>query len=93
VGSSGNTISAKINAGTAGMTICNQATIAFDRDGDGINESTGVSDDAEIPGPGNPCCFRVLTAHEIPALTEPWLATLALLLALLALRRLRRRAL
>ena len=38
-----------------------------------------------------PCCFTV--PAMIPTLTEPWLATLALLLALLALRRLRRRAL
>lgn len=36
---------------------------------------------------------EIFVSRDIPTLTEPWLATLALLLALLALRRLRRRAL
>lgn len=36
---------------------------------------------------------EIFVSRDIPTLSEPWLATLALLLALLALRRLRRRAL
>src|SRR5436305_1631998 len=76
------TITAMVGAGTKGMTFCNAPTIAFDQDGDGTNESNAVA---------VPCCFTV--PAMIPTLTEPWLATLALLLALLALRRLRRRAL
>ncbi|HEY4594360.1 MAG TPA: hypothetical protein VIJ61_18210, partial [Thermoanaerobaculia bacterium] len=76
------TITAMVGAGTKGMTFCNAPTIAFDQDGDGTNESNAVA---------VPCCFTV--PATIPTLSEPWLATLALLLALLALRRLRRRAL
>jgi len=76
------TITAMVGAGTKGMTFCNAPTIAFDQDGDGTNESSSVA---------VPCCFTVPVI--IPTLTEPWLATLILLLALLALRRLRRRAL
>jgi uncharacterized repeat protein (TIGR01451 family) len=76
------TITAMVGAGTKGMTFCNAPAIAFDQDGDGTNESHAVA---------VPCCFTV--PATIPTLTEPWLATLALLLALLALRRLRRRTL
>ncbi len=75
------TITAMIAPKTAGMTFCNAPTVTFDQDGDGTNESNAVA---------VPCCFRVLTILDIPALGEPWLATLALLLALLALRRLTR---
>ena len=85
------TITANINAGTAGMTLCNQATIAFDADGNGTNESIGFSDDPDQPGPADPCCFRVLIT-EIPALSGEGLAALALLLAGFALLRLRRRS-
>lgn len=83
------TITATINAGTAGMTICNQAVIAFDADGDGSNESGGLSDEPGEPGPTDPCCFRVFLDFEIPALSAASLALLALLLACLALTRLR----
>lgn len=76
------TVFATIDAGTAGTTICNQATINFDADGNGTNESSGVSDS---------CCFPVLPFLPIPALSVPGLLALALLLALLALLRLRRR--
>ncbi|HEY2294415.1 MAG TPA: hypothetical protein VGM86_27255, partial [Thermoanaerobaculia bacterium] len=85
------TITANINAGTAGMTLCNQATIAYDADGDGTNESIGYSDDPDEPGPADPCCFQVIT--RIPALSWNGLAALALLLAGLAVLRLRRRPL
>lgn len=74
------TISATIGAGTAGTAICNQASIAFDADGDGTNESSGSSD---------ACCFPVLLASAIPALSASGLVALALLLAVLALARLR----
>lgn len=85
------TVTATINAGTAGTTICNQASIAFDADGDGINESSGLSDDPGLPGDADPCCFPVLSASAIPALSVSGLLALALLLAVLALVRLRRR--
>ncbi|HEY0557229.1 MAG TPA: hypothetical protein VGG20_23440, partial [Thermoanaerobaculia bacterium] len=64
-------------------TFCNVPTIRFDRDGDGINESVGAV--------ANPCCFRV--PEPVPALSGSALMVLALLLTLVALRRLRRRSL
>jgi uncharacterized repeat protein (TIGR01451 family) len=86
------TLTAIINAGTAGTTLCNQATVAYDADGDGINESTRLSNDPDEPGPADPCCFRVIPA-AIPALSGNGLAALTLLLAGLAMLRLRRRPL
>ncbi len=87
------TITANINAGTAGTTLCNQAAIAFDADGNGSNESTGYSDDPDQPGPGDPCCFRVLSSTPlVPTLSMDGLAALTLLLAGFALLRLRRRS-
>jgi uncharacterized repeat protein (TIGR01451 family) len=88
------TINANINAGTAGMILCNQATIAYDADGNGTNESIGFSDDPDEPGLADPCCFRVLsTPPGIPTLSGDSLAALALLLVGLAIVRLRRRLL
>jgi uncharacterized repeat protein (TIGR01451 family) len=84
------TITATINAGTAGTTICNQATVNFDADGNGTNESSGVSDDPNTPAPDDPCCFPVVFEIPIPALSLPGLLALALLLVILALLRLRR---
>jgi uncharacterized repeat protein (TIGR01451 family) len=77
------TITAMIGAGTKGMSICNVPTIAFDRDGDGTNESVGAV--------AIPCCF--LVPAQIPALSGPALMVFALLLSVAALRRLRRRTL
>ncbi|MFL6260353.1 MAG: hypothetical protein ACJ76Y_11625 [Thermoanaerobaculia bacterium] len=87
------TMNGTIDPLTAGMTFCNQATIAYDADGNGINESIGFSDDPDEPGPADPCCFRVWFLNEIPALSWDGLAALALLLAGLAVLRLRRRPL
>lgn len=74
-------ITAMIDLGTAGQTICNLGTVSFDADGDGVNESVRES---------GPCCVRVLVA--IPVLTGPGAAVLVLLLVLLALARMRRGA-
>ncbi len=76
-------ITAMIDLGTAGQTICNLATVSFDADGDGVNESVRES---------GPCCVRVLSAAMIPVLTGPGAAVLVVLLALLALARMRRGA-
>ncbi len=84
-------ISATIDAGTGGTTLCNQAEIAFDADGNGTNESSGVSDDPDMPGLDDACCFLVLFDIAIPAVSAAGLAALACLLAVLALLRLRRR--
>lgn len=77
------TVTATIDLGTAGTTICNPASIAFDADGNGTNESSATSD---------ACCFPVLPTSAIPGLSVSGLVALALLLAVFALARLRRRA-
>ncbi len=81
------TITATITA-PAGTTLCNQATISFDANGDGINDTNVLSDDPHLPGDMDPCCFRVLFPEEIPALSTTGLLALAVLLAALALLRL-----
>ena len=84
-------IAAVIGPDTAGTTLCNQGTIAFDADGDGVNESTGTTDDPTLRGDDDPCCFRVLRPAEVPALSAGVLAMLALVLALLGLSSIWRR--
>ena len=88
------TITARILAST-GASISNQATIAWDGDGDGAsNEATGVSDDPGTAAGGDPTSFTVATAQsviEIPTLDAAGLALLALLLALAGAVALRRR--
>ena len=66
-----------------GTTLCNSGTVLFDADGDGVNESSRSTP--------VPCCITVEPVKYIPALSGPGLAALALLLAALALTRLRRR--
>jgi len=80
------TMTANINA-PVGTVLCNQATVFYDADGDGINDSMRLSDDPDEPGPADPCCFQVVSV--IPALSLAGLAALALLLAGLAVWRLR----
>jgi uncharacterized repeat protein (TIGR01451 family) len=76
------TIKVMIAPNTLGQTFCNGATIAFDRDGNGSNESSG--------GVALPCCFQVQPPN-VPALSAPALGLLALLLALVAVRSMARR--
>ena len=87
-------IEATLQIGTAaGTTITNQGAIAFDADGDGTNESTGVTDDPAAAGADDPTTFTVVEivpVIEIPSLDEVGLFSLALLLAGLAMLRLRR---
>jgi uncharacterized repeat protein (TIGR01451 family) len=82
------TMTANINA-VAGTVLCNQATIFYDADGDGINDSIRLSDDPDEAGLADPCCFPVLPPG-IPALSLAGLAALALLLAGLAVWRVRK---
>jgi uncharacterized repeat protein (TIGR01451 family) len=70
-------VTATIGAGTAGATLCNQGTFFFVLD--------GKETSAETVGP---CCLEVPRPGEVPALSEGALATLALLLAALAVARL-----
>ncbi|HEX4964198.1 MAG TPA: CARDB domain-containing protein [Thermoanaerobaculia bacterium] len=85
------TISVKVDPGTLGMTLCNQASISFDSDGDGVNDTIRFSDDPDEPGTADPCCFEVLPVSAIPTLSGASLAALGLLLAGVGLLRLRRR--
>lgn len=55
-------IEATIAAGAAvGTLIANQAGIAFDANGDGVNESAGLSDDPTRPGAADATAFNVLS--------------------------------
>ena len=80
-------VTAKINGGTAGTTICNQGTFYFDADGNGTNESIGLTDDPFLPGTADPCCIDI--AIGIPALSDAGVAALVLLLCAGALWQLR----
>jgi uncharacterized repeat protein (TIGR01451 family) len=80
------TIVARINSGTVGQTVSNQATIHYDRDGNGTNESTALSN---APG-GGPTTF-VVTAQTagVPTLSPMLLALLAMALAIFGAKLLR----
>jgi uncharacterized repeat protein (TIGR01451 family) len=85
------TIVATIASGTTGVTISNQGTFAYDADGNGTNESNGVTDDPSAGGAGDPTSFVVGGILAIPTLDVLGLAALAGGLAIAARRRLRRR--
>jgi uncharacterized repeat protein (TIGR01451 family) len=88
------TIHATITA-PAGTTITNQGSIAYDADGNGINEAAAVTDDPAAGGATDPTSFQVgeLPVPEgIPTLDTVGLALLALLLAMGGAWALRRRA-
>jgi uncharacterized repeat protein (TIGR01451 family) len=53
------TITATINAVAQGSTISNQATVLYDSDLNGSNESTTTSDDPGVAGTNNPTVFTV----------------------------------
>jgi uncharacterized repeat protein (TIGR01451 family) len=73
------TIVATIHAGTAGTPISNSATINFDADGNGTNESAATA---------GPAVFTPLPAAQIPALSP--IALLAMALALVAVAALQK---
>jgi uncharacterized repeat protein (TIGR01451 family) len=76
-----------------GTPIENQGTISFDADGNGTNETTGVTDDPATGDDDDPTQFVVenpVGIVEIPALDSLGLAALAAILALAGLARLRR---
>lgn len=85
------TITALITA-TSGE-ISNQATVYYDADLDGVNESSRLSDDAAFPGASDPTAFTIgggPSTLEIPTLGEGALVLLMLMLAGAALVVLRR---
>jgi hypothetical protein len=60
-------ISARINAlGSPGTRIANQATLAFDADGNGSNEASAVSDDPNTGAVGDPTAGVVLRVEPVP---------------------------
>ena len=61
------TITATINAGTAGTTISNQGNISFDSDNNGTNDGTAVTDDPGTPAANDPTSFTVATAAAVSA--------------------------
>ncbi|HYC61829.1 MAG TPA: ExeM/NucH family extracellular endonuclease [Thermoanaerobaculia bacterium] len=88
------TITALIDTDAApGTTVTNQATINFDADGNGTNESSAATDDPNTVGGGNPTPFIVASPANVagvPALDGFGLAMLAALLAGLGLLVMRR---
>jgi len=80
------TIVARINPGTTGQTVSNQAAIHYDRDGNGTNESTALS---SAPG-GGPTTFVVTPQTAgVPTLSPTLLMALAAALAILGAKLLR----
>ena len=79
---------------TPGTTISNQATIAYDADGNGSNESSGSTDSPTAGGSSDPTDFVVVAAPAIvtgvPTLDEYALMALAALLAAVAMMMLKR---
>lgn len=88
------TITATIKAGTApGTVVSNQGAIAYDADGNGTNEASGVTDNPATQTPGDPTNFTVAGGPvplEIPTLDWRGLLALAALCAALGAWRLRR---
>jgi hypothetical protein len=85
-------VQARVWMAAAGAKLCNQARGSYDSDGDGVMDTSVLSDDPNVPGVADACCFEVLPAPPvvgIPALSDVALAALALLLAALSVRRLR----
>jgi uncharacterized repeat protein (TIGR01451 family) len=59
------TITATINPGTALTTITNQAQIAFDNDGNGVNEAASVTDEPAAGGATDPTSFFVASPATV----------------------------
>jgi ELWxxDGT repeat protein len=64
------TIQASVPSAVQGQTFYNQATLSFDADGDGSNESAGVSDDPGRQGAGQPTPV-VISAPPVDFYTLP----------------------
>ncbi len=92
VGQATITIEATIKSTAAGQSIANQGQIAFDADGDGINESSAVTDDPATATRGDATALVVPPAiTDVPTLSPLGFATLALLLLGAGFALLRRR--
>jgi hypothetical protein len=82
------TVEAEILTSAAGQQVGNQATLFFDTDNDGSHDGSAPSDDPSAPGAEDPTVFAV-NVSAIPALDARALALLFLLLAGVAVWRLR----
>ncbi|HEX4962498.1 MAG TPA: M36 family metallopeptidase [Thermoanaerobaculia bacterium] len=85
------TTTATIAAGTLGSTLINQATVAFDANGDGSNEATSLTDNPATPAAGDGTAITIeRSIAEVPTLTPQGFAVLGLLLAGAGIALLRR---
>lgn len=91
------TVDAQIKAETPGGTVVsNQATVSFDADNNGTNESSALSDDPTVAGTSDPTVFTVagpVAGAPIPTLDSWVFMLLAVLLALTGFAVIRRRRL
>jgi len=86
------TITATVNAGTAGQTISNQGTCSYDSDANNTNDASCSTDNPATAATGDPTSVVVSqSVLEIPTLSEIGLALLCLALSGAALLLLRRR--
>ncbi|MEO8502734.1 MAG: hypothetical protein ABI609_02460 [Acidobacteriota bacterium] len=86
-------ILARVNDVPGGTVIANQASFVYDADGDGTNETAGLSDDPATATAVDPTAFVVqLSLAAIPTLNLWGLGLVAALLMLAAWRRLGVRA-
>jgi uncharacterized repeat protein (TIGR01451 family) len=74
-------IQATINSVAPGTVVTNQGDIFFDGDGNGTNESQGVTDDPAQPGATDPTVFAVEEQRAIPTLNATGQLVLLVLLA------------
>lgn len=85
-------ITATVNPSVpAGTVVSNQGTIRWDSDADGDNDGSGVTDDPDLPGTDDATAFDVAegAATAIPDLGGAGLAIMVLLLAMVAVLKLR----
>jgi uncharacterized repeat protein (TIGR01451 family) len=84
------TITALVEAVAPGTTITNQASLTYDTNGDGINDTTIQSDNPDTGTPGDPTTTTVGAAVAgIPTASELALLLLAMSLAMVAIFRMR----
>jgi uncharacterized repeat protein (TIGR01451 family) len=71
------TITAQINAGTAGATVSNQGTLSFDSDNNGSNDASGVTDNPNTAAANDPTSFVVDALAGTPSIMAIQTAILA----------------
>ncbi|MEE8525302.1 MAG: hypothetical protein V3T72_15305 [Thermoanaerobaculia bacterium] len=84
-------VEAIIAYGSAGELVVNQGAVFYDGDGDGVNDTTVLTDDPLVVGDADSTVFEVLDLVEIPTLSTVGFVLLAGLLAAVARISIRRR--